>query len=249
MTALQMDTSALLGLAYACALAAIPLWAWSRTRRLTKGLVWAAAALLAGYLVAQFGLKQRALFTTLGDFLIACALGILLSSALWRRESAADFIAPLVVAVAALTQPVLWPPAGTVPHAAQATDLYVVQAALHALGVGAVLAAMPSWYARSAEPGSENPRDLASLVALGVGLALSSVWSWLNWGLVWHSEPRLNLLAGGWLLLMGGHHAGRAGKRQVAAIWRTIGVAILLLAVLGAGLWADWWGHLPLLAW
>lgn len=248
MTALQLDTSALLGLAYACVLAAVPLWAWSRTRSLTRWLVWAAAALLAGYLVAQFGLKQRHMFITMGDFLIGCALGSLLSTALWRRESAA-FIGPVVAALAALTQPVLWPPAGTAPHAAQTTGLYVVQAALHAVGVGAVLAAMPSWYARSAESNAENPRELASLVVLGAGLALSSAWAWLNWGLVWHSGPRLNLLVGGWLLLMAGHHAERAAKRQLAAIWRTIGVAILLLAVLGAGLWAGWWGHLPLLAW
>lgn len=249
MTALRLDASALLGLAYACTLAAIPLWVWSRTRNLTRGLVWAAAALLAVYLAVQCAVQQRALFTTIGDFLTACALGILLSTAAWKRESVAGFIIPLGMALAALSQPVLWPPMAGAPHAAQATALYIAQAALHALGVGGLLAALPGWIGRGARPDAEDSRELAGLAALGVGLALSSAWAWLNWGLLWHSEPRLNLLAGGWLFLMAGLHAGRAGRRRLAGAWKLIGIGLLLFAVLGAGVCAGWWGPLPLLVW
>ncbi len=249
MTALRLDASALLGLAYACTLAVIPLWAWSRTRNLTRGFVWAAGVLLAGYLAVQYAVQPRALFTTVGDFLTACALGIFLSTAAWKRDSAAGFIVPVGIAVAALTQPALWPPTGTAPHAAQATTLYAVQAALHALGVGGLLAALPGWLARQADSDAGDPRELAGLATLGLGLALSSVWAWLNWGLLWHSEPRLNLLVGGWLFLMAGRHAGHAGRGRLATAWKLTGIGILLFAVLGAQFCARWWGQLPLLAW
>ncbi len=246
---LHLDASALLGLAYACTLAAIPLWAWKRTRNLTGGLVWAAATLLAGYLAVQFAMGQRPLFTTLGDFLIACALGILLSVGVWKRASAAGFAVPLAMALAALGWPVLRPPVAAPAPVAQTTALYAVQAALHALGVGGLLAAMPGWYADGAGPRAWKSRELGGLAALGLGLALSSAWAWLNWGLVWRSEPRLNLLAGGWLLLMAGHHAQNAGRNLLAKTWKTLAIGIALFAVLGAELCAGWWGYLPLLAW
>ena len=252
---LWLDASALLGLAYACVLAGLALWVWEQRRAdrrvaaLRVGLAWAAVALLAGYVLAQGLVVRRVLLVNLGDFLIFGALGALLATQVWQQNAGNGQVVPLAVALAALTFPVFWPPSASPASLEQSTALYAIQAAFHALGAGACMAAMPAWYRTSGAIDVWARRERAGLAVLGLGIGLSSAWAWLNWGIFWRSDPRLNLFLAGWLALLAGFHAGRANHLIWARALKTIGIAILLIAALGAEFIARGWEHLAFVAW
>jgi hypothetical protein len=250
MSALRLDASAPLGLAYACLLAGLALWVWEhrrsneRTLAAVSGLAWAAAALLGLYLLAQAVFMQRTMFMAAGDFLAVAALGVLLGSRIGRTDADRDAV-PFALALIALTHLIVWPPAAAPGHPAQTTLLYALQAGLGALGVGACLAAVPDWWS-AGQKRREPLREWWGLAAMGIGFALGSAWAWLNWGVVWRSDPRLNLMLAGWLLLLAGQHLGRLGRARVV---KTLGLAVILLGALGADLIARGWPHLPFVAW
>lgn len=250
MSALRLDANAPLGLAYACLLAGLSLWLWGQRRQdaralaAVSGLAWAAAALLGVYILAQAACTQRAMFVAAGDFLAVAALGILLGNRIGRTNADSDAV-PFALALVALTHVIAWPPAAAPGHPAQTTLLYGLQAGLRAWGVGACLAAVPDWW--SAEQKRREPlREWWGLAAMGIGFALGSAWAWLNWGVVWRSDPRLNLMLAGWLLLLAGRQLGQSRWGRVI---KTLGLAVILFGALGADLIARGWPHLPFVAW
>jgi hypothetical protein len=242
-----LDASAPLGLAYACLLAGLALWVWARARAVSRasavvnGLAWAAAALLGVYVLAQAAFAPRAMFVQAGDFLAVGALGVLLGSRLGRADADKEAV-PFAVALVALTHVILWPPAAAPGHPAQTTLLYALGAGLRALGAGACIAAAPGWWsAQSSERVSW--REWAGLAAVGLGFALYSAWGWLHWGVIWRDDPRLNLMLGGWLILLAGQ------QTKWARAVKTLGVAVLVVGALCADLIAGGWTHLSFVAW
>lgn len=250
MSALRLDASAPLGLAYACLLAGLALWVWNRrrgnvrARAIGSGLSWAAAALLGLYLLAQMVFARRAMFVGVGDFLAAGALGILLASRMGRADGGRD-AAPFAAALVALTHVILWPPATPLAHPAQTTPLYALAAGFRGLGAGACVAAAMGWWAAESNGGADS-RERFGLAAMGAGFVLSSAWAWLNWGVAWRSDPRLNLMLAGWLLVLAGRQGGRAAWARAV---KTLGVAIVLLGALGGGWIAGGWTYLDFLSW
>ena len=250
MSALRLDTSAPLGLAYACLLAALALWVWARVRggkrvfAIVNGLAWAAAVLLAIFVLAQATLERRVLFVAAKDFLALAALGILLASRLGGADADGDAV-PFTVALVALTHVLLWPQSGLQGDPAQTTLLYALAAGLRALGAGAFVAAAPGWW--KAQPaGLADERERAGLAAMGLGFALSSAWAWLNWGVAWRSDPRLNAMLAGWLLLLAGRQAGHLGWARAL---KTLGLVVILVGALCGDWIARGWTHLPFVAW
>ncbi len=249
MSALRLDAGAPLGLAYACLLAALAVWVWARARggkrgfAVVNGLAWAAAALLAVFALAQAVFERRPMFVTARDFLSVGALAILLASRLGRSDADEDAI-PLAAALVALTHVLLWPQSGVQEAPAQATLLYALAAGLRALGAGALVAAMPGWAAQRSSP--TDRREQAGLAAMGLGFALSSAWAWLNWGVVWRGDPRLNAMLAGWLLLLAGRQAGNSGRARAL---KALGLAVILVGALCGGWIARGWTHLPFVAW
>jgi len=250
MSALRLDASAPLGLAYACLLAALAVWVWARVRggmrgfAVVNGLVWAAAALVAVFALAQAIIERRPMFVAASDFLAVGALGILLASRLGRSDAGGDAI-PLALALVALTHVLLWPPSISQESPAQATLLYALAAGLRALGAGAIVAAMPGWVAQRSS--LADGREQAGLAAMGLGFALSSAWAWLNWGAAWRSDPRLNAMLAGWLLLLAGRQAGRSSGWARAL--KELGLAVILVGALCGDWIARGWTHLPFVAW
>lgn len=239
--------TAILGIAYAALLVGVGLWSAEYARptfqaqAAVRALAWAAAGLVAAYLLAEALLERRPLFVSVADFLAAGVLGMLAAAPSAGRGKASP-AGPLVLSLAALTHVLTAGPAGLSAAPAQQTLLYIAQAALHALGMGACVAALLG--ALGAVGGQERHRPVAALgIALvGVGLVLSAAWAWLNWGILWRNDPRLNLLAAGWLCMV----AGRFLRRD-AAQW--LGVALMLAGVFAADLIATGWPGLLFVAW
>lgn len=249
MSALRLDASAPLGLAYACLLAALAVWAWARVRggnrgfAVVNGLAWAAAALLAAFVLAQTILERRSMFVAARDFLAVGALGTLLASRLGRSDADGQAI-PLAAALVALTHVLVGPQPAPQGDPAQATLLYALAAGLRALGVGALVAALPGW-ATQRSSGTDG-REQAGVAAMGLGFALSSAWAWLNWGAVWRGEPRLNAMLAGWLLLLAARHAGNS---RWARALRALGLVVILVGALCGDWFARGWTQLDFLAW
>ncbi len=235
---------AILGIAYATLLVGVGLWLAEyarptfRTQVAVRALAWAAAGLVAACLLAEALLERRPLFVSVADFLAAGVVGML-AAAPFAGRGRASLAGPLVLSLAALTRVLTAGPAGLSAAPAQQTFLYIAQGALHALGMGACIAALLG------AGGEQKPhRRVAALgiALLGVGLVLSAAWAWLNWGILWRNDPRLNLLAAGWLCVL----AGRLLRRD-AAQW--LGVALMLVGVFAADLIAAGWPGLLFVAW
>jgi len=243
----------LLGLAYATLLAAVGLWladyvrpVW-RAQAVARALAWAAAGLVAAYLLAEAVFQRRPLFVSVADFLSAGVVGMLAVAPFAGRGRASPS-GPLVLGLAALTHVLTAQPANTAAVPAQQTLLYVAQAALHALGMGACIAALLGALGERAIREERLLADGIGMVVMGAGFVLSSAWAWLNWGVAWRNDPRLNLLAAGWLGVVAGHVLRRDGARWgLAAQW--LGVAIMLVGVVAADLIAAGWPDLAFVAW
>lgn len=234
----------ILGIAYAALLVGVGLWLAEyarptfQTRAIVRALAWAAAGLVAAYLLAEALLGRRPLFVNVADFLAASVVGMLAAAPSAGRGRASP-AGPLVLSLAALTHVLTAGPAGLPAAPAQQTLLYVAQAALHALGIGACIAAL---LGAGGEQEQHRRATAPGIALLGIGLVLSSVWAWLNWGVIWRNDPRLNLLAAGWLCVV----AGRLLRRD-AAQW--LGVALMLAGVFAADLIATGWPGLLFVAW
>lgn len=242
----------LLGIAYAALLAGVGLWLADyarrdfRAREAIRILMWVAAALVAGHLLAAALLERRPLFVSVADFLAAGAAGMLAVAPLAGRGRASP-IGALVLALAALP-PALVAGPDAPPTVEQHTLLYVVQAAAHALGMGACIAALLGSLGEVAAPEEPRLADDIGIVVIGAGFILASAWAWLNWGIVWRNDPRLNLLAAGWLCVVAGHVVRRHGARWgPAAQW--LGVALMLASVFAANFIATRWPGLSFVAW
>lgn len=240
-----------LGSAYATLVAAVGLWladyvrpfAWARAA--VRVLGWAAAALVAGYLLAAALVERRPLFLTLSDFLAAASAGMVALASVAGRGKASP-VGALVLALAALT-PVLAARPDASPAVDQHTPLYTLQAALHALGVGACVAALlGASGARSIREEHRLADDLG-IALMGIGFVLTSAWAWLNWGVVWRSDPRLNLMASGWLCVFVGRLLRAGGKWESAM--RVLGVALMLIGAFGGDWLATGWPGLSFVAW
>jgi hypothetical protein len=255
MGSLHTLASALLGLAYASVLAVVALWFWARrgaSERIVSvmaGVGWAALALLAGHVVAESAGAVAGWNASPQSFATLCALGALAATQLWAAPLSVEYALPFAVTLVILAYPVLQPAAAPNTPATARTLLYSFQGGLHALGIGALIAAAPSWYGRRQSGDGALHQEVAGFAALGVGLGLSSAWAWLNTGLLWPAEPRLTLFLGAWVLLLGGLSARRMGRVMPAAVCRGVAVVVILFAVLGESLYGPWWAGLALPAW
>ncbi|MDH7490535.1 MAG: hypothetical protein QHH80_13650, partial [Anaerolineae bacterium] len=212
----------ILGIAYAALLTGVGLWLAEymrptlRAQAIVRALAWAAAVLVTAYLLAEAVFQRRSLFVSAADFLATGAVGMLAVAPLAGGGSA-SLAGPLVLALAALTHVLTTRSASPVAVPAQQTLLYAAQAALHAVGMGACIAALLGAGGRH-----ERHRWTSALgiALMGAGLVLSSAWAWLNWGIAWRNDPRLNLLAAGWLCVVAGQLLRRDGARWgLAAQW------------------------------
>ncbi len=243
----------ILGIAYAALLAGGGLWLAEyarptvRAQAVVRALAWVAAALITAYLLAEAVFQRRPLFVGVADFLAAGAVGMLVVTPFAGRGKA-SLVGPLVLALAALTHVLTARPASPPAALAQQTLLYALQAALHALGVGACIAALVGSLGEFPVREGRHLADGVGIAAMGAGFALSSAWAWLNWGVAWRNDPRLNLLAAGWLCVVAGHVLRRDGARWgLAAQW--LGVAVMLVGVFAADLIAAGWPGLAFVAW
>lgn len=243
----------ILSIAYAVLLVGMGLWLaeYARptfhARGIVRSLAWAAAGLVAAYLLAAALLGRRPLLVSVADFLAAGVVGMLAVAPFVGRGRALP-AGPLVLALAALTHVLTAQPTSTPNDPAQQTILYAAQAAFHALGMGACIAALLG--ALGTGGGQEQHRRAVGpgIALLGVGLVLSAAWAWLNWGVPWRSDPRLNLLAAGWLCVVAGQLLRRDTARWgLATQW--LGVALMLAGAFAADFIAAGWPGLMFVAW
>ncbi len=240
-----------LGSAYATLVAALGLWladyvrpiAWARAAVRVLGLV--AAALVAGYLLAAALVERRPLFLTLSDFLAGASAGMVALAPVAGRGKASP-VGALALALAALT-PVLAAQPDAPPAVDQHTLLYIVQAALHAIGVGACVAALLGTLGARSIREEHRLADNVGIALMGIGFVLTSAWAWLNWGMIWRSDPRVNLMAAGWLCVCAGRLLRAGGKRESAL--RILGVALMLIGAFGGDWLATGWPGLSFVAW
>lgn len=250
--AAEMGT-VILGTAYAVLIVAIGLWLADYVRPIfwaqaaVRILAWVAAALVAGHLLAAALLGPRPLFLTVSDFLAAASVGMLVLAPVSARGPASR-VGTLALALAALTPVLAARPDAPTTVDQQRTLLYVIQAALHALGTGGCgVALLGSLDRESIREGRRLAHGLG-IAVMGGGFVLTSAWAWLNWGVVWRNDPRLNLLAAGWLCIVAGEIARRDGARWgLAAQW--LGIALMLAGVFVGDFIAAAWPGLSFVAW
>lgn len=242
----------ILSLAYAILVADVGLWLADymrpilRAQSVVRSLAWAGAALAAGYLLAEAVLERRPLFLTISDFLAAAVVGMLAVAPIAGRGKG-TLVASLALALAALTH-VLGARPDAPPTVDQHTLLYVAQAGLHALGMGGCVAALLGRLGAAPIQRARRQADNLGVALMGTGFVLASAWAWLNWGVVWRSDPRLNLMASGWLCIVAGRLL-RPGDAQRHSVWDVLGVALMLVGVFGAEWIAAGWPGLPFVAW
>ena len=247
------SSTVVLGLAYAASLAGVALWLAAyarhvpRAQAVIRALAWAAAALAAAHLLAEALLERRALFVGEADFLAAGAVGLLALAPMSERGRA-SLVGPLALALAALTHVWTARPAAAPAVPAQQTLLYAAQAGLHALGVGGCMAALLGTLGARDTRQGQRPAEFASIALMGVGFVLTAAWAWLNWGVAWRNDPRLNLMVAGWLCVVAGRFLRReASQWGLAAEWA--GVGLMLVGAFAADWIAAAWPGLSFVAW
>jgi hypothetical protein len=121
-------------------------------------------------------------------------------------------------------------------------------ARLHALGVGGCMAALLGTLGARDTRQGQRPAEFASIALMGVGFVLTAAWAWLNWGVAWRNDPRLNLMVAGWLCVVAGRFLRRdALEWGLAAEWA--GVGLMLVGAFAADWIAAAWPGLSFVAW